>query len=578
MSSLYLSASLGQSLGAGVGVPTITLLNVTGQSNALGGNLATTPEAQDEIDDARVFQWSETGGGVSGDPAYAQQLLPYVYPMKWEEFTTEELVFPGTRYIQNWIASAGLRDRLVVIASARGSTGLVGGRWDPDTPGDLFTRMKDGVTNAAAAILAANPGATLKVTTLWQQGETDVVAAVTGPTYRTEVGKLIDGYRVAVAAAGVTDDVFLIGGMVPDWLATHGAYGVTFQENQIAVTLDKPRTFWIGPSDLGYAPSDVIHYGRAAYRELGDLYWAKRNRALALSAAVPAAPTNAVIVNDTDVRFEAVDCAVYAVEFRAVGSSGAWTRALHYEVYPNDGGQLITYEVGGSGDRDVRVFAVSEAGDSLPSNTVTIDETEVPITPAVWDAADAASSGFTLTDSSKTATKGAATAWKSLRADQGKASGKWYFEVECVAVTGSPTPYFRAGLANSAYDRSTYLGTSTGASFGCDPDGTTTMTAQFTQPVAHNMTSGNQTVGRTYGFHVDMDAGKIWISNNGAFPGSGDPSAGTNPTFTFDPLVTGALYPAISEWGPNSGSWHLNVTTAELTNSPDTGFTVWDGA
>jgi hypothetical protein len=554
---------------SGLSGPTITILNVAGQSNGIG---VTAVEAEDAISDERVLQWSETGGGA-GDPTKDQMLLPFEYPLLFENEGGTGFG-PYTRYIQNWLTTAGPNDRIIVLCSAVGGTGLVGGRWDPDSgSGDLYARMIDGTENVVAAAQAAYPNHRLRVVTMWQHGETDIDAPVTGATYRTELNKLITGYRATLSGLGVTDDAFILGGVVPEWLANYDAAGVTFEENQIQVTLDNPRCFWVGPilgGGGGATGSDPIHYDAEAQRALGELYWTRRNRALELTNAVPAKPANLTLVGET-VEFEAVDCAVYAVETRAVGDSGAWTRVLFYEKYANDVGDLITYDIPGSGDRDVRVKAVSYAGDS-DFDTVTYDAPEVPVNPATWDPTEAALRGYTLTDNDMTAVKGATASWKALRVTEGKASGKHYVELRC-AIDGT-SAFMQFGFANAGFDSASYLG-SGATSIGVQPDGSVNNSAAFTVVNAPSLTPGNQVTGKIYGFHLDMDAGKAWLSNDNAFAASGDPATGANPWITFDPAVTGALFLAIGQFGGDAGSWTLKAAAADQTYAPDAGFTAW---
>ena len=69
-------------------------------------------------------------------------------------------------------------------------------------------------------------------------------------------------------------------------------------------------------------------------------------------------------------------------------------------------------------------------------------------------------------------------------------------------------------------------------------------------------------------YHVDFDAGKVWVSKNGAFAAGGNPETGANPTWTFTPntafwagatIVDGA---ATNTWPANAGELLYPLPTA----------------
>ena len=80
--------------------------------------------------------------------------------------------------------------------------------------------------------------------------------------------------------------------------------------------------------------------------------------------------------------------------------------------------------------------------------------------------------------------------------------------------------------------------------------------------------------GAVFGIAIDFTAGKIWLSKNGIFI-SGDPAAGTSPSFTFTPAAVGALYLAHGAAGANAGAWTLAADASLLANAPPAGFSSW---
>lgn len=145
------------------------------------------------------------------------------------------------------------------------------------------------------------------------------------------------------------------------------------------------------------------------------------------------------------------------------------------------------------------------------------------------------SAELTLSNSNRTITS-TLDSWKSARATQGKSTGKWYFEVTMTAG------HHILGLADSTAN---ILGTYVGAaanSVGLRTETGAVFSAGFSFP---GTSPGGSLVAATFGIAIDLDARKIWVrKNSDAFPGSGDPAAGTNPFWTYASTLT--LLPAVS--------------------------------
>lgn len=200
----------------------------------------------------------------------------------------------------------------------------------------------------------------------------------------------------------------------------------------------------------------------------------------------------------------------------------------------------------------------------------------VGITPATWSTVDASAQGYTLTNGNKTAIKSSAAAWKALRISQGKTSGKWYAEAECT-VAGT-TALYQMGLANNAFNAGQYLGeASSGPAIGIQPDGSTNNTAEFTVVNNPSMTAGAPTLGKVYGFHINMTDGRAWLSNDNSFAAGGNPATEANPWVTFTPGTIGTLFMAIAQLADGGGTWTLRCASGELNYSPAAGYTAWDG-
>lgn len=137
---------------------------------------------------------------------------------------------------------------------------------------------------------------------------------------------------------------------------------------------------------------------------------------------------------------------------------------------------------------------------------------------------------------------GALYAWPStgntqLRSTLGVTSGKWYWEV------------LHGGTAVSNYGVATPF-TNLGSWGGSDAYG-------WAYHASNGQMSNNGTVsaygsawgsGHVMGVALDADSGKVWFSKNNVWQLSGNPAAGTNPTYSN--LTTGPFY---ATFGGNTG-------------------------
>ena len=155
--------------------------------------------------------------------------------------------------------------------------------------------------------------------------------------------------------------------------------------------------------------------------------------------------------------------------------------------------------------------------------------------------------------------------YRAVRADVGKASGKWYWEVTisigtpypgnnspvgvatAEAVLQATKPHPGADAASYGTNRIYKFHSGTGTSYGGDGYG-----------------SGDVVLGTA----LDLDNGKIWWSFNGAWMASGNPAAGTYPAYTG---LAGTFYPMVGIWDTASPAT-VNFGATPFTYSPPTGF------
>lgn len=185
------------------------------------------------------------------------------------------------------------------------------------------------------------------------------------------------------------------------------------------------------------------------------------------------------------------------------------------------------------------------------------------------------SSTITLTNGNLTmeATSGF---WYGGKSKYWHTTGKKYFEI--TNVVDSPNGIL-AGLCDASCDftfASNYVGlsnTSTrGRSWGI-----------WANRAAGILTYGDDTnatpsgtpitTGGRISVAVDFDAGKLWFGLDGAWVGSGNPAAGTNPTYTFTPNM--ALFAATTITGAGQKVTH-NFGASAFAYTLPSGFESWN--
>lgn len=166
---------------------------------------------------------------------------------------------------------------------------------------------------------------------------------------------------------------------------------------------------------------------------------------------------------------------------------------------------------------------------------------------ATWNPSDKDAS-FTLSGDNLIATKGTASTWRSLRANQGKSSGKWYWEI----TTSSTVGYCLPGVANSTMSLASYT--------GVDANGW-----GYFGNSGNKFNNGGTAYGATWnnthtiGIALDMDAGTLTFYKNNVSQGQ---------AFTG---ITGTVYPCSSLYD-NASTCTANFGATMLTYTPPSGY------
>lgn len=174
---------------------------------------------------------------------------------------------------------------------------------------------------------------------------------------------------------------------------------------------------------------------------------------------------------------------------------------------------------------------------------------------ATWNPSDK-SANVTLSGANLVAASNTTATWESVRATQGKSSGKWYYELTTTAGDAI------IGFADSGFSLATFLGNSA-SSAGL-------YSSYLENGITDTGASPPAQIG-TFQFALDLSAGKAWVGKAGTWYG-GDPVAGTSPAFTWSG-GTLTLYPAASVYDTGtSGTITANFGASTFVNSVPSGF------
>lgn len=173
--------------------------------------------------------------------------------------------------------------------------------------------------------------------------------------------------------------------------------------------------------------------------------------------------------------------------------------------------------------------------------------------------------GLSLSGGDLVVSQTVGSTWRSVRATVGKSTGKAVFEMSFSSVTAN----LASGFADGGASMATFLGGSAKSvavrSSGFTTNGITT--------------AGSVPTGSTnpYMYALDMDNGKGWVAVGNVWANSGDPAAGTNPSFTWTPGTL--IYPGASVFTTGGITVTLNAGQSAFSNTVPSGFTSeWRGS
>ncbi|AYN57818.1 tail protein [Arthrobacter phage Eileen] len=342
-----------------------------GQSNTHYGTGVDTARLDRPQDRIKEFP-------VSG--SYANTLVTAVEPLIHQDGAVG--IGPTFRAAATLVKSLpGNRD-VCILGLGYGSTGFTvsGDRtWDPNN-----TTAGTNLYNLAVAqidkFLAQNPKNRLPWV-VWQQGETDAVAAMPQATYATYLDQVIQKLRTRYG----NDLIFAIVSMTPQRLDSLSSTYGPIDAAHVDVLRRWERTcFFYGPS--GNTQDGGIHYTAAEQRTIGDqlaeylLRYAPAN----VAGTPPVTPTGLSLAQSGQTvtatwKWEPGRVTGTLLEYRINGGSWQTVAGLSAQV----GFRKIVLDTAFTLGTtvDARVSAINAQGTSAPSTVATLALATVPATP-----------------------------------------------------------------------------------------------------------------------------------------------------------------------------------------------------
>lgn len=178
-------------------------------------------------------------------------------------------------------------------------------------------------------------------------------------------------------------------------------------------------------------------------------------------------------------------------------------------------------------------------------------------------------SAITLSNGDLTAQQNTASGtWYSAISNTSRNTGKYYFEM---VDTTNDDSCMLVGLGTAAVSLASYP--------GADADGwgiwANRSAGVYTYHNGSAIAYGTTPIvgGGVAGVAVDFTAGKMWFHLNGVWIGSGDPAAGTNPSYTFTASTT--LF-AVAGLFNNLQVVTANFGATAFSYSAPSGFAAWN--
>jgi hypothetical protein len=351
------------------------IIMVAGQSKECGRGQSDTLI---DLPHPRIFQF----GGLSSQASRYQTIFSGQEPLHWPEGLNNGggtlLTSPANAFARAYVNMIPSNRLVLLVPCAWGSTTLVAGtaRWG--VGGDLRENMISQGNLALAAAQAIYPNSRIVIID-WDQAEGDVANGVGKAAYKAAAKAFIADCRTRLN--GAANALFLINGMIPEYISDYGADGTNIDAAQKEVAAETAKCVFV-PAPGGYT-TDRTHLTAAGSRIHGV------RRALAIRTAQFA----------TGVQLPAS-----ALALTLGAASGYVGTAVVVNVGTNN-------PLTGAQTESVTLTA-PVAGTWNPSNTVTLNASTPTAAPTFTPSA-AGSGNFTATATGTPALTGASAAFTS---------------------------------------------------------------------------------------------------------------------------------------------------------------------
>lgn len=158
------------------------------------------------------------------------------------------------------------------------------------------------------------------------------------------------------------------------------------------------------------------------------------------------------------------------------------------------------------------------------------------------------------------------SSFTSVRASNGKSSGKWYCEIVAKTAVGNA---FFVGLMDNSTAGGSGLDAYNPTRSGMVRDDGFAAANGFTNAGSGGL--GSVAAGDVFGLHIDADNKKLFLSKNGSYLNSADPVAGTGAYFTWS--HSSPVFPAVSL---QQTQGRARLITSGFDYSPASGYSSYD--
>lgn len=158
------------------------------------------------------------------------------------------------------------------------------------------------------------------------------------------------------------------------------------------------------------------------------------------------------------------------------------------------------------------------------------------------------------------------TSWRGARAINPRITGKKYFEVKAINMSGNREFYVGIAASSTRVDNPVGFEATTWGYYAYNGN-------KYNSNVSTSFGS-TYTTNDVIGVAVDLDEGKLWWAKNNVWQASGDPASGTNAAYTSSAISSNFIHPGWTANRPGDQG-RILATQYDCVYSPPSGFDYW---